>query len=43
VGKDGGIKLRRSAQIELKDIFDLIDAMPMRQEEICQKGQKGES
>jgi len=43
VGKDGGIKLRRSAQIELKDIFDLIDAMPMRQEEIRQKGQKGES
>ena len=39
VGKDGGVKLRRNTQVKLKDIFALIDAMPMRQEEIRQKAQ----
>jgi hypothetical protein len=39
VGKDGGVKLRRNAQVNLKDIFALIDAMPMRQEEMRQKAQ----
>ena len=34
IGKDGGIKLKRSEQTSLKDIFVLIDAMPMRQEEM---------
>ena len=43
VGKDGGIKLRRNAQVKLKEIFDLIDAMPMRREEMLQKGQSGKS
>jgi hypothetical protein len=37
VGKDGGIKLNRRAQTQLADIFSLIDAMPMRQEEVRQK------
>jgi len=37
VGKDGGVKLRRDDQVKLKDIFALIDAMPMRREEIRQK------
>lgn len=37
VGKDGGIKLNRADQIQLDDIFALIDAMPMRQQEMRQK------
>jgi len=39
VGKDGGVKLKRQTGTRLKDIFALIDAMPMRQEEIRQKSQ----
>jgi len=37
VGKDGGVKLRQNVQTPLKDIFALIDAMPMRREEMRQK------
>ena len=37
VGKDGGVKLMRYTGTRLNDIFALIDAMPMRQEEIRQK------
>ena len=37
VGKDGGVKLNRQDQTRLEDIFALIDAMPMRQEEMRQK------
>jgi len=37
VGKDGGVKLRQEAPIKLMDIFALIDAMPMRREEMRQK------
>lgn len=37
VGKDGGVKLRQNDQIRLQDIFERIDAMPMRQEEMRQK------
>ena len=40
VGKDGGVKLKQKSRVMLKDIFDLIDAMPMRQEEMRQKSQK---
>jgi hypothetical protein len=39
VGKDGGVKLMRNAMVKLKDIFALIDAMPMRQEEMRQKAE----
>jgi len=39
VGKDGGVKLKRQTGTRLNDIFALIDAMPMRQEEIRQKSQ----
>ena len=39
IGKDGGIKLRRQNQTQIEDIFAVIDAMPMRQEEIRQKSQ----
>jgi hypothetical protein len=37
VGKDGGIKLNRQNETRLEDIFALIDAMPMRREEMRQK------
>ena len=43
VGKDGGIKLNRRDPTQLADIFALIDAMPMRREEIRQKSRIGES
>jgi len=38
VGKDGGVKFKRHTRVKLSDIFALIDAMPMRQEEMRQKG-----
>jgi hypothetical protein len=34
IGKDGGIKLRSSEPVSAKDIFGLIDSMPMRRQEI---------
>jgi hypothetical protein len=34
VGKDGSVKLNRQEQTRLEDIFALIDAMPMRMEEM---------
>lgn len=37
IGKDGGIKLNRRKQTEIEDIFGLIDAMPMRREEMREK------
>jgi hypothetical protein len=33
IGKDGGTKLRRDKPVEMKEIVDLIDSMPMRQRE----------
>ena len=39
IGKDGGTKLKRHAQTNLKEVFELIDAMPMRQKEMRQKTQ----
>jgi hypothetical protein len=39
VGMDGGVKFRRSGLVQLDEIFSLIDAMPMRREEMRQKGQ----
>ena len=37
VGKDGGTKLKRYSPVKLEEIFNLIDAMPMRREEMRQK------
>ncbi len=37
IGKDGGQKLSRVGETELQDIFDLIDTMPMRRQEMRQK------
>lgn len=34
VGKDGGVKLRRNGVLEPRDLFGLIDTMPMRQREM---------
>ena len=37
VGKDGGIKLKRRDQVDLREVFGLIDSVPMRQREMRQK------
>jgi hypothetical protein len=37
VGKDGTEKRREQTPIELADIFNQIDAMPMRQQEMKQR------
>jgi hypothetical protein len=37
IGKDGGEKLRRSDEVDLGEIFALIDSMPMRQRERSQR------
>ncbi|MBT8182845.1 MAG: DUF4174 domain-containing protein [Eudoraea sp.] len=34
IGKDGGVKLRKNFIVEPKEIFDLIDQMPMRRAEM---------
>lgn len=34
VGKDGGVKLDRASRVPPDDLFALIDAMPMRRQEI---------
>lgn len=34
LGKDGGIKLRETSPTSMRDIYALIDAMPMRQREM---------
>jgi hypothetical protein len=34
IGKDGGVKLRSSEPVSMKDLFDLIDSMPMRRQEM---------
>ena len=37
IGKDGGIKRRAELDTDLREIFRLIDAMPMRREEMRTK------
>lgn len=39
VGKDGGVKLKRSERVPLSEVFALIDSMPMRRDEMRQKNQ----
>lgn len=34
IGKDGGVKMTRHAAVEPREIFDLIDSMPMRRSEM---------
>jgi len=37
IGKDGEVKLRREAPVQLEEIFVLIDSMPMRQQEMRER------
>jgi len=37
VGKDGGVKFRQDRMVGLQDIFRVIDAMPMRRQEMKKK------
>lgn len=37
LGKDGGEKIRQHQPLSGKELFDLIDAMPMRQQEMLQE------
>ncbi len=39
VGKDGGVKLKRKGYVSLATVFELIDSMPMRQNEMRQRKQ----
>jgi hypothetical protein len=39
VGKDGGVKLKRDDHVKLAHVFELIDSMPMRQNEMRQRKQ----
>ncbi len=36
IGKDGGVK-RRASSLQLQELFDLIDTMPMRRQEMSNK------
>ncbi len=36
IGKDGGVKLEKESPVAVKEIFGLIDSMPMRQREMRQ-------
>lgn len=38
IGKDGGVKARYAKAPELKEVFVLIDGMPMRRSEMRQRG-----
>ena len=37
IGKDGGEKIRQESPVDLKEIFAIFDAMPMRQQEMKKK------
>jgi hypothetical protein len=37
IGKDGGVKMMREGGVELQDIFDRIDSMPMRRREMRER------
>jgi hypothetical protein len=39
VGKDGGAKLRASHPLDAAELFPVIDAMPMRRQEIRERGE----
>ncbi|BAY60354.1 hypothetical protein NIES22_04130 [Calothrix brevissima NIES-22] len=40
VGKDGGVKRQDATPVQATAIFDQIDAMPMRQQEMQQQGRR---
>jgi len=39
IGKDGTVKLARSGAVPITDVYDLIDSMPMRQQEMRERGE----
>jgi hypothetical protein len=39
VGKDGGAKLRTSHPLDAAELFSVIDAMPMRRQEVRERGE----
>jgi hypothetical protein len=41
VGKDGGVKLVKHHAVDLQSIFNRIDSMPMRRQEMREKGSEG--
>jgi hypothetical protein len=41
IGKDGGIKLRAPLRTDLREVFELIDRMPMRRAEMREKRAAG--
>ena len=43
IGKDGGVKRRWDAPIAPRELFGVIDAMPMRQQEMRWRSDGGES
>lgn len=43
MGKDGTEKLRSEKPVPTRELFDLIDAMPMRQAEIQQSGKSNQN
>lgn len=40
VGKDGGVKYRSDKATDVQEIFSTIDAMPMRQNEMKERGKQ---
>ncbi len=42
VGKDGGVKLRQPHAFKASTLFETIDAMPMRRQEMKSRGQYSE-
>ena len=40
IGKDGGVKLRRKTPIAVPELFRVIDAMPMRRDEMKRNGKR---
>jgi len=39
IGKDGGVKVRKTSPVTLKQLFGTIDGMYMRQQEMKKRGQ----
>ncbi len=42
VGKDGGVKLRRPRVVEMEELLEVIEALPVRREEVYQREHLGE-
>lgn len=41
VGKDGEVKLAKSGYVRMDEVYELIDTMPMRQQERRERGETG--